>query len=152
MTQSKGQRDEKRLRGRVRISAAALDKVVLAAVQEAPGVHDVHGLVLGSVIGTATGALVGFVEAGPAGAAIGAAAGAAVGAAAAEFVEGRRARQEMFDLASDNPVVSVRVSASYQQDLEKLAAVVRERVRTRVERTLGVKLAQVDIEIVDVAL
>lgn len=152
MTQESARKAVSRKGGRVRISAAALDKVVLASVQEAPGVRDVHGLVMGSVIGTATGALVGFVEAGPAGAALGAAAGGAVGAAAGEFIESRRARQEMFDLEIDRPSVSVRLSAGYQADLEHLATVVRDKVNTRVQRVLGITLDRVDIEIVDVEL
>ena len=136
--------------GRVRISAAALDKVVLASVQDAPGVTDVHGLILGSVIGTVSGAIIGFVEAGPVGAALGAAAGGAAGAAAGDYIANHNERRELFDVATDSPSVTVRLSAEYEANLAEVADAVRANVLERVKTTLGIDLKQVDVEVVDI--
>jgi uncharacterized alkaline shock family protein YloU len=136
--------------GRVRISAAAIDKVVLASVQDAPGVTDVHGLIMGSFIGTVSGAIIGFVEAGPVGAALGAAAGGAAGAAAGEYIASHNDRRELFDVETDSPSVTVRLSAEYDANLEEVAEAVRANVLERVKATLGIDLRQVDVEVVDI--
>ncbi len=137
-------------RSTVRVSAAVLDKLALAATREVQGVHDIENLIIGALIGGITGGTIGFVEGGPLGATVGASLGSAAGAAVGGFIESYN--QEFYSAETDNPALHVRISAEYGANLQELAEAVRRSVRDGILHSAGVTVGAIEVEIVEVVI
>ncbi|GIV58744.1 MAG: Asp23/Gls24 family envelope stress response protein [Bacteroidetes bacterium] len=137
--------------GRLRISEAVLDKLVIAEVHQVPGVIDVHGWMIAAALGGVAGGVVGFAEGGPVGAVVGGTVGSAVGATAARIVEHRRQQRRYFEAGADRPAVRLRLTGAFGEDLHALAETVRHRVRQAVEEATGLTPSRIDVEFVEVA-
>ncbi|GIV60492.1 Asp23/Gls24 family envelope stress response protein [Rhodocaloribacter litoris] len=137
--------------GRLRISEAVLDKMVIAEAQQVPGVVDVHGWLLGAALGSVAGSVVGFVEGGPIGAVVGGTMGSALGATAGHLIEQHRDQRRLFEVGKARPSIRLRLTGAYGADLRAVAASVRQRVRETVTTLTGLDVARVDVEFVEIA-